>query len=247
MIRRGVLIIGANKGIGLAIARKFALMNYDIFGTYNNGSHDELDRIQENCPCIKVTSLKLDVTSSQEIKDVFNQVFNSHPCIYAVVYNSGISIGEKMICDTTDEEIDKLISVNLRGAILVNREAEKHFLPQKRGSIINISSIYGIYGGSCESVYSTCKAGIIGLTKSLANELGGLNIRVNAVAPGFIQTEMTSHFSQEEKNAVQSSTPLQRLGRVDDVANAVYFLASSDAGFMTGEVLEVSGGATTYR
>lgn len=246
MIRKGVLIIGANKGIGLAIARKFALMNYDIFGTYNSSSHEELNKIQTNCPDIKVKSLKLDISSPTQIKDVVIEVFSSHPYIDAVVVNSGISLGEKMLCDFSEDEIAQILDINLKGAILVNREVSKYLTSQKHGSIVNISSIYGIYGGSCEAVYSASKAGIIGLTKALSNELAQFNIRVNAVAPGFIQTDMTSNFSDKEKEEIIASTPLHKLGRPDDVANAVYFLASGDSSFITGQVLEVSGGATTF-
>lgn len=246
MIRKGVLIIGANKGIGLAIARKFALMNYDIFGTYNSSSHEELNKIQANCPDIKVKSIKLDISSPSQIKDVVIEVFSSHPYIDAVVFNSGISLGEKMICDFSDEDIEKILNINLKGCILVNREVSKYLISQKHGSIVNISSIYGIYGGSCESIYSASKSGIIGLTKALSNELAQFNVRVNAVAPGFIQTDMTSKYTTEEKESIIASTPLHKLGRPDDVANAVYFLASGDASFITGQILEVSGGATTF-
>lgn len=246
MIRKGVLIIGASKGIGLTIARKFSLMGYDIFGTYNSSSPKDFDNIKKNCPETIVESYKLDVNSPSNISTVFEKVFKTHPCIDAVIYNSGISCGEKMLCDNTDEEINQLLEVNLRGAILVNREASKYFLKQRHGSIINISSIYGIYGGSCESVYSACKAGMIGLTKALALELGSSNIRVNAVAPGYIQTDMTANYTEEEKNSIIASTPLQRLGRTDDVANAVYFLSSNESSFITGQVLEVSGGATIF-
>lgn len=246
MIRKGVLIVGASKGIGLTTARKFALMGYDIFGTYHSSSPADFDNIKTNCPDVTVKSFKLDVNSPAEIADVFNEVFKNHPCIEAVVFNSGISCGEKMLCDNTCNDIDQLLSVDLRGAILVNREASKFLLKQKHGSIVNVSSIYGIYGGSCEAVYSACKAGIIGLTKSLALELGNSNIRVNAVAPGYIQTAMTASYNEEEKNSIIESTPLRRLGRTDDVANAIYFLSSSESSFITGQIIEVSGGATIF-
>lgn len=246
MIRKGVLIIGANKGIGLAIARKFALMNYDVFGTYHSNGDDEFLKIKENCPLSTIKSFKLDVSSPSQITKVIEKVFKSHPFIDCVVYNSGISIGEKMLMDTTTEEIDKTLSINLRGAIIANRESSKFLTKQKHGSIINISSIYGIYGGCCEAVYSASKSGLIGLSKSLAEELGSSKIRVNTIAPGFIQTDMTSKFNKEEKDLVKKQTPLQRLGTPTDVANAVYFLASDEASFITGQVLEISGGATKF-
>lgn len=246
MIRKGVLIIGADKGIGLAISKKFASMNYDIFGTYNLGSPKELDRIGETFPDIRVRSIKLDASSPCEISKVMQEIFSSHPYIQSVIYNSGISLGEKMIMDFSLEEIDKLLSINLKGCILANKEAGRFFTKQKHGNIVNISSIYGIYGGSCESVYSASKSGIIGLTKSLAQELGGQNIRVNAVAPAYIQTDMTASYSEEEKRNITSSIPLGRLGNGQDVANAVYFLASDEASYITGVVLEVSGGVITF-
>lgn len=246
MIRKGVLIIGANKGIGLDIARKFALMGYDVFGTYNSNSHDDFDKIKENCPDCIIKSLKLDLSSPTQIENTIKDVFLTHPCIDAVIVNSGISLGEKLLCDFTNEEINKLLTINLEGAILVNREASKYFIKQKRGNIINISSIYGIYGGSCEVAYSSSKAGIIGLTKALANEIGQFNIRVNAVAPAFIETDMTKKYSKEERQNIILSTPLRRLGTTTDVANAVYFLASDDASFITGQVIEISGGAIIY-
>ena len=246
MLRKGVLIIGASKGIGLTIARKFALMNYDVFGTYNSSDKSELDKIKDNNSLLSIESIKLDVCSPDEVKNVVRDVFKKHPFIDCVVYNSGISIGEKMLIDTTDEEIEKVLNTNLRGAIWVNKEVSKYLSKQKHGSIVNISSIYGIYGGSCEAVYSASKAGIIGLTKALASELGQSKVRVNAVAPGFIQTDMTAGFDSNELENIISQTPLQRLGTTTDVANAVYFLANDEASFVTGQVLEVNGGALKF-
>ena len=142
--------------------------------------------------------------------------------------------------------IDKIIDINLKGTIYCNQILSKYFIKQKHGNIINISSIYGLYGGACESTYSAAKAGIIGLTKALALELAPLNIRVNAIAPGFIETNMTSCFDKQEKENIKKNTPLRRLGKPCDVANAALFLASDRAEFITGEVLSISGGALRF-
>ena len=128
---------------------------------------------------------------------------------------------------------------------MFNKEVLKHFISQKHGNIVNVSSIYGISGGSLESVYSACKAGIIGLTKSLAVECAPF-VRVNAVAPGCIETKMTSNLSKIDKQCVVDATPLERLGTPQDVANSIYFLASDESSFITGEVLSVTGGAYRF-
>ena len=150
-----------------------------------------------------------------------------------------------MLIDKQTELIDDILSSNLRGTILFNKEILKRFMSQKHGNIVNVSSIYGISGGSLESVYSSCKAGIIGLTKSLAIECAPF-VRVNAVAPGCIETKMTNNLSKIDKQCVIDSTPLERLGTPQDVANAIYFLACDESSFITGEVLSVTGGVTRF-
>ena len=150
-----------------------------------------------------------------------------------------------MLIDKSTEVIDDIISTNLRGTILFNKEALKHFMDNRHGTIVNVSSIYGKTGGSLESIYSSCKAGIIGLTKSLAVEYAPF-VRVNAVAPGCIETKMTSNLSALDKECIVDATPLERLGTPQDVANAIYFLASDESSFITGEVLSVTGGVERF-
>jgi 3-oxoacyl-[acyl-carrier protein] reductase len=150
-----------------------------------------------------------------------------------------------MLIDKPTETIDEIININLRGTILFNKAILQHFIDQKHGSIVNVSSIYGISGGSLESVYSACKAGIIGLTKSLSIEAAPF-VRVNAVAPGCIETKMTSNLTEIDKTCIIDSTPLDRIGKPEDVANSIYFLASEESGFITGEVLSVTGGVARF-
>ncbi|MBO5022126.1 MAG: SDR family oxidoreductase [Clostridia bacterium] len=239
-------IIGATGGIGLALVEKFAQNGYDIVATYNKSDTKAIETICETNK-VKLKTIKMDVSNFQSVEEGFKEAFSSD-CIQTVVFNSGISLGEQLLCDQTAEDISKIIDVNLKGALYCNGQAQKHFIDHRMAncSIVNISSIYGIYGGACESAYSASKGGIIALTKALADECASLEVRVNAVAPGFIQTPMTSSYTDEEKNACINRTPLKRLGTPQDVANAVYFLASNDASFITGEVLTVSGGVLKF-
>ncbi len=239
-------IIGATGGIGLALVEKFAQNGYDIVATYNKSDTKAIETICAKNK-VKLKTIKMDVSNFQSVEEGFKEAFSSD-CIQTVVFNSGISLGEQLLCDQSAEDISKIIDVNLKGALYCNGQAQKHFIDHRMNncSIVNISSIYGIYGGACESAYSASKGGIIALTKALADECASLEVRVNAVAPGFIQTPMTSSYTDEEKNACINRTPLKRLGTPQDVANAVYFLASNDASFITGEVLTVSGGVLKF-
>lgn len=245
MERKCAFVIGATKGIGLAIVEKFAGSGYDIVATYNSGS---LSRAEQICDKnkVKLLSVKMDVSKFEDVEKGFQMAFEVMGKIDAIVYNAGISLGEKLLCDQSVEDIDSIIDVNLKGAIYCNRQAQKHLLNQKNASIVNVSSIYGIYGGSCESAYSASKGGIVALTKAMSDECACFGVRVNAVAPGCIDTAMTAGFTQQEKDALIEKTPLGRIGKPEDVANAVYFLASEDASFITGEVLTVSGGVTKF-
>lgn len=245
MIRKSVFITGASGDIGAKLVERFAQNGYDVVATYNNGSIEKLKNI---CAKLNVDfkAYKMNIENVEEIESCFKEAFKNSPYIDCVVCNAGISLNEMLLCDMEEQDIDKIININFRGTIYCNKAAVKHFIKQKHGNIINISSIYGLYGGACESVYSATKAGIIGLTKSLALEVASLGIRVNAVAPGFIETKMTAHFTSDEKEKIKDNTPMGRLGNTDDVAAACLFLASDEASFITGETINVNGGALRF-
>lgn len=244
MIRKTAIITGGFGDIGRATAKKFAENGYNVALTYYKTF--SADFIQElKSFGIDVLALPCDQNSENDIINFVNSVFKEFEYVDAFVACAGKAEPVQFLSEKTTELIDEIISNNFRGTILFNREILKHFQSQKHGSIVNISSIYGISGGSLESVYSACKAGVIGLTKSLSVEASPF-VRVNAVAPGCIETKMTNNLSKADKECVIDSTPLDRLGIPEDVANAVFFLSSDQSSFITGEVIEVTGGAIRF-
>ena len=189
--------------------------------------------------------MSCDQRNESEIINYVNSVFSEFEYIDAVVLNAGKAESEKLLAEKETSEIDDIISTNLRGTILFAREITKKLMAQKHGNIVMISSVYGQTGGSLESVYSATKAGIIGLTKSLAVELSP-TIRVNCIAPGYIDTKMNSNYTKNTIKYIKNETPLERLGLPEDIANAVYFLSTEESSFITGEVLTVSGGIVRF-
>lgn len=241
MIRKTAVVTGASGGIGSAIALQLAKMGFNLALTYNSNSTEKLEN-QVKQAGAEAISFKMDLESPENIQDVFANIHNKFGRIDVVVCNAGISEEEYLFIDKSNEDISRIIDVNLKGTIYCNREACKYMLKQKSGSIVNISSILGKVGCACEVVYSASKAGIIGLTKALSKEMGQFGVRVNAVAPGFIETKMTSCFSKEEKDELVKNASLLKLGKPEDVAEAVCFLASENSSYITGECIEVSGG-----
>lgn len=244
-MKKSVFILGLSSDIGKAIALKFAKNNYDIYGTYNNGDISDLEK-QMTLVNTEITAYKLDCRDYKSMQNIFTKVFKSASFIESVICVYGVSKKENLLIDYTEEEIDDVVNINLTSVIKANKLAFEYFIKQKSGSIINISSIYGIYGGACEVAYSASKAGLTGLTKALAQECSPFGIRVNSVAPGCIETKMTAFLSEEDKKKIINSTPLKRLGKGEDVANAVFFLSSNGSSFITGQILSVDGGATTF-
>lgn len=244
MIRKTVIITGGFGDIGKATALKFAKNGYNIALTYiNSFSTEFLNELKSYG--IDTLALPCDQTSESDIKNFLNSTFSTFEYVDAFVACAGKSEPVQFLTEKSTEIIDDIINTNLRGTILFNREVLKKFQSQKHGTIVNVSSIYGISGGSLESVYSACKAGIIGLTKSLAVEASPF-VRVNAVAPGCIETKMTKNLSKADKDCIIDSTPLDRLGQPEDIANSIFFLASSESSFITGEILEVTGGVLRF-
>ena len=245
MIRKTAFITGGSGGIGSATAIKFAKEGFNVATTFLTG---DVEKLKKECESfgVEFDAYKMDLRDEVSVRQTFDKVFKRFDYIDAVVCNAGKADKEMLFSDVETENIDELLNTNLRGTILCNQEAFKRFIKQKHGSIVNVTSIFGINGGPCEAVYSATKGGIIGLTKAVAMEGAPYKIRVNAVAPGYIDTKMTAHFTDEEKAHAVSATPLSRIGQGDDVAETIFFLASDKASFITGEVVTVSGGVLRF-
>ena len=231
------LVTGASKGIGRQIAITLAQNGYTVIGTYNSTS-DGLDIISKLHGIIYE---KCDVSDYVDVCALFEHIKDSFKTLDAVVNCAGVSwVG--LLQDMKEEEIAKLVGVNLNGTIFVCQQAAEIMVKQHSGNIVNISSIWGNNGASCEAVYSATKGGINAFSKALAQELAPSGIRVNAVCPGVIKTDMLNCFSEEDLKSLADETPLGRLGTVQDVADMVDFLLSEKAKFVTGQIITVDGG-----
>ncbi len=233
---RNILITGASRGIGAACAREFAENGDRVFINYNS-SKSEAEKIAAETGAIPV---KADVSNSDEVKRM-REIIGSCGKLDVLINNAGIS-QIKMFTDITESDWDNMFSVNVKGMYLVTRAFVDDMIAAKSGKIINVSSMWGVMGGSCEVHYSAAKAAVIGFTKALAKELGPSNINVNCVAPGVIETDMNAHLNSDDLEALKNETPLMKIGTPDDVAKTVFFLASRNADFITGQVLNVDGG-----
>lgn len=234
-----VLITGASRGIGAATAEAFAKSGYSVIINYNKNKNTAQALARKISQLYKAdcTAYGCDISDSPSVAEMF-KTFGD---IDVLVNNAGIS-GQKLFTDITDEDWRRMVGVNLDGVFYCSREALRGMIKRKSGSIINISSMWGQVGGSCEVHYSAAKAGVIGLTKALAKEVAPSNIRVNCIAPGIIDTDMMKDFDEETRNELKNETPLLRLGTPEDIANAALFLASDKASFITGQILGVNGG-----
>lgn len=234
---KNVLITGASRGIGKAICAEFAKNGYRVFLNYNK-SEEEAMRVSDETGAVLV---KADISKTDEVNKMAEFIRNNYGKIDVLVNNAGIS-QIKLFTDITESDWDNIFDVNIKGMFLVTKAFVGDMISEKKGKIINISSMWGITGGSCEVHYSASKAAVIGFTKALAKELGPSNINVNCVAPGVIDTEMNSHLSDEDLKALKEETPLEKIGRAEDVAKTVFFLASDNSDFITGQVINVDGG-----
>ena len=236
------LVTGASRGIGREIAQTLAAYGASVIVNYN-GSKDRADEVVEMISAAggKAIAVKADVAKAEEMARLFEEAQAAFGRIDILVNNAGIT-RDNLILKMSEEEYDTVLDTNLKGAFLCMKHAAKIMLRQKNGRIINISSISGIAGNAGQANYCAAKAGLIGLTKSLAKELGSRGITVNAVAPGFIETEMTEKLSEQVKEGMLAQIPLKRAGSVKDIAEAVAFLASERAAYITGQTLSVNGG-----
>lgn len=236
------VITGGNRGIGKQIALKLAKAGYDIAINYRSEEEDLepfTSEIKETG--VEVFTYKCDVTIFEECEDFIKNVISKFGKIDVLVNNAGIT-KDGLLMRMKKEDFESVIDVNLIGTFNITRNVIPYMVKAKNGRIVNIASVVGISGNAGQTNYSASKAGIIGFTKSLAKEVASRNIRVNAVAPGFIQTKMTDVLKDDVKEEISKQIPLKRFGTTDDVANAVNFLASEESSYITGQVLNIDGG-----
>lgn len=236
------IVTGASRGIGRAVAIKLASYGAKVVVNYC-GSKEKAEEVVALIIENGGTALAYqgDVTNSEVVKQMFEDVIKEFGSIDILVNNAGIT-RDNLIMKMTDEEFDSVIDTNLKGVYYCLKQVSRIMLKQKSGRIINMSSVIGIIGNAGQVNYAAAKAGIIGMTKSLAKELGSRGITVNAIAPGFIKSDMTDKLSDSVKEGALSQIPLKRFGEVEDIAEAVAFLASDKAGYITGQTLRIDGG-----
>lgn len=233
-----VLITGGSRGIGAQTVRTFYRNGYDVAFCYHHAEHAARQLIS-SLP--GVMTIKANLADAHQIEAMAQRVLSTFGHVDVLVLNAGIAL-EKLLPDTTCEEWDHLFAVNLRAMFLCCRAILPAMIVKKSGAIVTLSSMWGQVGASCEVAYSASKAGVIGFTKALAKEVGPSNIRVNCVAPGVINTDMNAALSKDDIASLCEKTPLERIGTAEQVAQAIYTLASPDSAFITGQVLGVNGG-----
>ena len=228
-----IIVTGASKGIGKEISKELAKKGNTIIANYNK-LQQELEK--QN---IKIDIYKADVSKREEVANLVKYTIQKYGKIDVLINNAGIS-QIKEFTQITDEDWNNMINTNLNSVFYMSQEACHNMIHNKKGCIINISSIWGITGASCEVHYSVSKAGVDALTKALAKELGPSNIRVNSIAPGIINTEMNAHLSEEEKQNIEEEIPLEKIGKAIDIERCVEWLIKDE--YTTGQVISINGG-----
>lgn len=237
-----VLVTGAGRGIGASIAKHFASEGAEVIVNYSGNDEAAQKTVDEiTATGGQAQKYKCSVNDSESVKVMIDEIIKEFGRIDILVNNAGIT-KDGLMLRMTDEDFDRVIDVNLKGTFNCTKYVSKYMLKQKSGKIINISSVVGLSGNAGQVNYSASKAGIIGITKSAAKELSSRGITVNAVAPGYVDTDMTKVLSDNIRNEILKNIPLQRMGNVEDISNCVAFLASEDASYITGQVISVDGG-----
>jgi 3-oxoacyl-[acyl-carrier protein] reductase len=236
------IVTGAGRGLGRAIALRLAELGANIVVNYRNSEKEAEELIQEiKAKGVEALMVKADVSSFKECEELVKAAVEKFGKVDILVNNAGIT-KDTLLLRMKEEDFDKVIDINLKGCFNTTKHISSVMLKQKSGRIINISSVIGLIGNAGQANYAASKAGIIGFTKSCAKELGSRGITVNAIAPGFIETEMTDVLSDKLKDTMINNIPLKRFGNPKDVANLVAFLAGDDSAYITGQVINVDGG-----
>lgn len=240
IVNKVVVVTGGSRGIGAQIVKTLANENYKVVLNYNN-SKEQAEKIQQELleQGKEIEIIKADVSKREETEKLIQFAINKFNKIDVLINNAGIS-QEGLFTDVTEEEWQKIISTNLNSVFYCNQQALKYMIPEQQGCIINISSIWGETGASCEVAYSTTKAAINGMTKALAKEVGPSNIRVNAIAPGIIDTDMNRNLTNEELEQIKEQIPLNKIGKALDIAKCVKWLIEDE--YTTGQIISINGG-----
>lgn len=236
------LVTGASRGLGRAIALELARHGANVVVNYA-GNEKKAQSVVDEIKELGKQSFKVqaNVANEQEVKEMVKQVTTEFGRLDILVNNAGIT-RDNLLMRMKEDEFDQVINTNLKGVFLCTKTVTRQMMRQRRGKIINVASIVGVRGNPGQANYVAAKAGVIGLTKTTAQELASRNILVNAVAPGFISTDMTDELTDEQQKAILEMVPLAKLGKPEDVANVVRFLASSDSNYITGQTIHIDGG-----
>jgi len=240
--RKVVLVTGGSRGIGREVAEVYAENGYDVVINYVSDKTDiEGIKNEFEGKGVKCLLVKADVSKAEDVDNMVEEAIKEFGKIDVLVNNAGIT-RDTLLMRMSEEDFDKVIEINLKGTYLVTKAVTKYMMKKRSGSIINLASVVGVVGNAGQTNYSASKAGIIGFTKSVAKELASRNIRANAVAPGFIETDMTSVLSDSVKENISTQIPLKRMGTAREVAEVIYFLGSDKSSYITGQVINIDGG-----
>ncbi len=248
MAQKKAIVTGGTRGIGRAIVKELALRKVNgepfadvafIYNSCDECAESLIEELKDSGAVIK--SYKADVSDFDAVQNTVKEIISDFGAVNILVNNAGIT-KDNLLMRMSEDDFDRVIDVNLKSAFNFTKAVSRQMLKQRSGRIINITSVVGLTGNAGQANYSASKAGLIGFTKSVAKEFASRGITVNAVAPGYIQTEMTEALNDNQKESLMNLIPLNRLGESEDIAKAVYFLASDDASYITGQVLTVDGG-----
>jgi 3-oxoacyl-[acyl-carrier protein] reductase len=234
---KNILITGGSRGIGAAATGVFAQKGYRVFLNY----YHSLDKAEEIASKTGAIPVYADVSNPSDVEKMIERIHREYGLVDVLINNAAVA-QQKLFSDITIEEWDTMFNINIRAQFLITKAVLPDMIHKKRGKIINLSSVWGITGASCEVHYSASKAAVIGFTKALAKELGPSNIQVNCVAPGVVDTQMNAHLTEEELEAVREEIPLERFAKPEELAEVIFFLASDKADYLTGQVISPNGG-----